>query len=85
MVTIELDIEKERPSFFFRSATDENIRVMLDTGAMISVWCQRKFLFLKHFPDARKTNYVTTIYGFGGVSSVKREIWEIPVFVLPNI
>ena len=52
MVTIELDIEKERPSFFFRSATDENIRVMLDTGAMISVWCQRKFLFLKHFPDA---------------------------------
>ena len=47
MITIGLDIDKERPSFLFRTAIDENIRVMLDTGAMISVWCQRKFLFLR--------------------------------------
>ena len=36
MITIGLDIDKERPSFLFRSAIDENIRVMPGIGGMIN-------------------------------------------------
>ncbi len=84
MVSINLDRSKRRPAILLNTASEDDMLCLLDTGALISVWCQRKFLFLRHFPDAVKTNYVTTVSGFGGVSLQKREIWKIPEFVLKD-
>ena len=42
------------------------------------------FILKTCYPDAEKTNYRTTISGFGGVSYKKRDIWKIPEFVLED-
>ena len=84
MVSVNLARNFERPAFNVETAFDEDVLCLLDTGALISVWCQRKFLFLRHFPNAVKTNYVTTVSGFGGKSLVKREVWKIPQLVLKD-
>ena len=60
------------------------LNCLIDTGALISVCCMPLFLFTSNYPDAVKTNYCTTISGFGGVSYKKRDIWKIPEFVLED-
>ncbi len=82
MVYLTLDEDRKRPTFFQKVADESEIACLLDSGALISVWCMPLFLFQKNFPDAEKTNYVTTVSGFGGESTIKREIWKIPEFVM---
>ncbi|MBO6133667.1 MAG: hypothetical protein J6P05_04960 [Lachnospiraceae bacterium] len=84
MICVYLEEKYERPAFNIMTESGADILCLFDTGAMISVWCQKKTLFLKHFPNAIKTNYVTTITGFGGKSVQKREIWRIPSFVIED-
>ena len=84
MVSINLDRSRQRPSVRMETAPNEYFLCLIDTGALISVWTQRSFLLLRSFPNAVKTNYVTTVSGFGGKSLQKREIWEIPVFALKD-
>lgn len=82
MVYLTLDEDRKRPTFFQKVADEGEIACLLDSGALISVWCMPLFLFQKNFPDAVKTNYCTTVSGFGGESTIKREIWKIPEFVM---
>lgn len=82
MVYLTLDEDRKRPTFFQKVANEGEIACLLDSGALISVWCMPLFLFQKNFPNATKTNYYTTVSGFGGVSSVKREVWKIPEFIM---
>ena len=82
MVYLTLDEDRKRPTFFQKVANEGEIACLLDSGALISVWCTPLFLFQKNFPNATKTNYYTTVSGFGGVSSVKREVWKIPEFIM---
>lgn len=44
----------------------------------------KKISFFQHFPNAVKTNYATTVTGFGGKSFKKREIWKIPNFIIED-
>ena len=80
MISVYLENQYDRPVFNYETESGVDILCLFDTGARISVWCQQKYLFLQHFPSAVKTNYVTTVTGFGGQSVKKREIWKIPHF-----
>ena len=82
MVYLTLDEDRKRPTFFQRVANEGEIACLLDSGASISVWCMPLFLFQKNFPNATRTNYRTTVSGFGGESTIKREVWKIPEFVM---
>ena len=85
MVSVYLEEKFERPVFNVKDDLGIDMLCLLDTGATMSVWCQRKYLFLQHFPNAVKTNYVTTVTGFGGRSFKKREIWKIPSLAIEDI
>ena len=84
MITINLDRTKLRPAIRIKTSPEENFLCLIDTGALISVWTQKSYMLPKSFPDVEKTNYVTTVSGFGGKSIKKREIWKIPRFVLKD-
>ena len=84
MVSVFLEEQYDRLVFNYETELGVDILCLLDSGARMSVWCQRKYLFLQHFPSAVKTNYVTTVSGFGGQSITKREIWKIPHFAIED-
>ena len=83
MVQVKLAGDKKRPSFYL--PCEARFTCLIDTGALISVWCLNTELLLYCYPDAVKTQYCTTVSGFGGKSVEKREIWKIPEFTLTDM
>ena len=80
MVKVKLVGMRKRPAF--RLPDDHSVICLLDTGALMCVWCLPIFYLKLSYPDAVKTKYYTTVSGFGGVSIKKREVWKIPSFVI---
>ena len=83
MIQVKLAGDKKRPSFYL--PCEARFTCLIDTGALISVWCLNTELLLYCYPDAVKTQYCTTVSGFGGKSVEKREIWKIPEFTLTDM
>ena len=80
MIKFKLISEKKRPAFFL--PTFMHLKCLIDSGALISVWCNSAGLLKACYPNSVKTNYYTTVSGFGGVSHKVREIWKIPEFIM---
>ena len=83
MIQLYLDQTIKRPALSLDSEMGP-INCLVDTGAIMSVWCLPLFLFKKCYPDAEKTSFRTTVSGFGGMSYKKRDIWRIPEFILED-
>lgn len=83
MVRVNLNKNKKRPTIPLDSSAGK-LDCLIDTGALVSVWCLPLFILKTCYPAAEKTNYRTTISGFGGISYKKRDIWKIPEFVLED-
>ncbi|MCR4908785.1 MAG: hypothetical protein K5985_08135 [Lachnospiraceae bacterium] len=83
MIQINLDTDYERPVISL-DVEVADVSCLIDTGARMTVWCLPLLFFKKCFPDSVKTNYCTTVSGFGGISIKKREIWKIPELILPD-
>ena len=80
MIRFKLISEKKRPAFFL--PTFMHLKCLIDSGALISVWCNSVGILKACYPNSVKTNYRTTVSGFGGVSHKMREIWKIPEFIM---
>ena len=78
MVRFKLIGDKKRPAFYL--PVFMHLKCLIDSGALISVWCNSVGVLKACYPNAAKTNYYTTVSGFGGVSYKVREIWKIPEF-----
>ena len=59
MVRLYLDKTIRRPALSLYGDV-ANQSCLLDTGALISVWCLPLAVFKFIYPDAEKTNYCTT-------------------------
>lgn len=57
MVNINLDNTVKRPALSLRCPTGP-ITCLIDTGAIMSVWCLPLFLFKNSFPEAEKQSFV---------------------------
>lgn len=78
IVEVNLDKKSKRPVIEIDTGYD-NIKCLIDTGAMLPVWCDSEQALLDAFPYAhQKNDLVTTITGFGGSGVGFSEIWEIP-------
>lgn len=77
VIKIGLDKSNKRPMFDIKTDTGY-ATCLLDTGAVMPVWCDEIDVLKVIFPNVKKTNLVTIISGFGGDENTLSEIWEIP-------
>lgn len=78
MIRFKLIGSKRRPAYYL--PTYIHLKCLIDSGALITVWCNSVAVLKACYPNASKTSYYTTVSGFGGVSSKIREVWKIPEF-----
>lgn len=78
-VEINLDGDSKRPILTIETDTGY-ATCLLDTGAVIPVWCKDIEALKATFPSAKRAegNLVALISGFGGEENDLSEIWEIP-------
>ena len=76
-LVLQLYNRKNRPTFSYIS-NGEEVTALFDSGAEAPVWCAGKKDFVAAYPDAKKLEEETKIFGFG------KEAEMAAVYVIPD-
>ena len=79
-LVLQLYNRKNRPVFSYTS-NEEEVTALLDSGAEAPVWCAGDKDFCAAYPDAKKLDWETKIFGFGKEAEMA-SVYIIPDFVL---
>ena len=82
VLVLQLFNRKNRPSFSYIS-NDTEVSALLDSGSEAPVWCTGENKFLAAYPQAKKLDWKTEIYGFGKEQETA-SVFIIPEFILED-
>ncbi|MBR5969207.1 MAG: hypothetical protein IK016_02545 [Lachnospiraceae bacterium] len=81
-LVLQLFNRKNRPTFLYVS-NEEEITALFDSGAETPVWCAGERDFVAAYPDAKRLNWKTKIFGFGKDAEMAA-VYVIPDFRLAD-
>lgn len=76
-LALQLYNRKNRPTFSYTS-NNEEVTALFDSGAEAPVWCTGEKGFVAAYPDAKKLEEETKIFGFG------KEAEMAAVYIIPD-
>ncbi len=81
-LVLRLFNRKDRPTFLYE-VNGEEVIALFDTGASAPVWCSGEKGFVAAYPDAKKLDVKTKIFGFGKEAEMA-SVYVIPDFLLSD-